>query len=253
MRGIAEARAADLTGPGGRRLARSHALTRAADLGTFSAVPSPAEGTVLTVARAAADRRQASLRSPGTTCSRRGHQGGGRRRTRPPWPHDRRARGPAPGGCGGRRGRGLVVLSDALLEVVTGVHSDLPEFARLARAGLLADPQHMLHGYGGPAYEVMYLLDADDEAMPALRSRPAGRARRLARGRGRGRPVERPRARRRRRRGRRGRPGHRAARTASGSPTWPRSSTPGPSPPAGGWWSPSPTGRVSPTCSRPVG
>jgi dihydroxyacetone kinase-like predicted kinase len=32
----------------------------------------------------------------------------------------------------------------------------------------------MLHGYGGPAYEVMYLLDAPDEAIPGFKARLAG-------------------------------------------------------------------------------
>ena len=72
-------------------------------------------------------------------------------------------------------GRGYVVLTDALLEVVTGVHRELPEFARLApEPDSLADPEHMLHGYGGPAYEVMYLLDAPDEAIPGFKARLAG-------------------------------------------------------------------------------
>ena len=69
-------------------------------------------------------------------------------------------------------GRGYVVLSDALLEVVTGVHRELPEFARLApEPDSLADPEHVLHGYGGPAYEVMYLLDAPDDTIPGFKER----------------------------------------------------------------------------------
>ena len=73
---------------------------------------------------------------------------------------------------------------------------------------------------GRPAYEVMYLLDAEDDADPGLREQ-LGAARRLARGRRRRGPVERPRPRRRRRCRDRGRHRGRAARTGSGSPTSP--------------------------------
>ena len=52
----------------------------------------------------------------------------------------------------------------------------------------------------GPAYEVMYLLDADDEKIPELRRALAGLGR-LAGGRRWSRSLERPRARGRRRRG----------------------------------------------------
>jgi hypothetical protein len=71
-------------------------------------------------------------------------------------------------------GRGFVVLSDALLEVVTGVRRELPEFERLVpEPDSLLDPADVVHGYGGPSYEVMYLLDAEDGRVPALRERLA--------------------------------------------------------------------------------
>jgi dihydroxyacetone kinase-like predicted kinase len=71
-------------------------------------------------------------------------------------------------------GRGYVVLTDALLEVVTGVHRELPEFPRSAPVpDSLASPADLVHGYGGPAYEVMYLLDAPDAAVPQLKARLA--------------------------------------------------------------------------------
>ena len=54
------------------------------------------------------------------------------------------------------------------------------------------------HHYGGPAYEVMFLLEADDEAVPALRA-DARLPRRQPRGRRRRPALERPCARRRRR------------------------------------------------------
>ncbi|MCU0263155.1 MAG: DAK2 domain-containing protein [Candidatus Nanopelagicales bacterium] len=172
IRGIAATRAADLTRPmDGTWLA--DALTRAASA-AFSAVSDPKEGTVLTVARAAATAAtEMATESDGDLQAV----------TRAAAEAARTALAATTGQLEALRragvvdagGRGYVVLSDALLEVVTGVHSDLPEFARLApEPDSLADPEHMLHGYGGPAYEVMYLLDAPDEAIPGFKTRLAG-------------------------------------------------------------------------------
>ncbi len=172
LRGIAATRAADLTRPmDGSWLA--DALTRASSA-AFSAVSNPKEGTVLTVARAAAtaateiaaetDGDLQAVTRAAAEAARTALAG-----TTAQLEALRRA------GVVDAGGRGYVVLTDALLEVVTGVHSDLPEFARLApEPDSLADPEHMLHGYGGPAYEVMYLLDAPDEAIPGFKARLAG-------------------------------------------------------------------------------
>jgi DAK2 domain fusion protein YloV len=172
IRGIAATRAADLTRPmDGAWLA--DALTRAASA-AFSAVSSPKEGTVLTVARAAAAAAtEMAVESDGDLQAV----------TRAAAEAARTALAATTGQLEALRragvvdagGRGYVVLSDALLEVVTGVHSELPEFARLApEPDSLADPEHMLHGYGGPAYEVMFLLDAPDESIPGFKARLAG-------------------------------------------------------------------------------
>ena len=172
LRGIAATRAADLTRPmDGSWLA--DALTRAS-AAAFSAVSDPKEGTVLTVARAAAaaateiaaetDGDLQAVTTAAAEAARTALAG-----TTAQLEALRRA------GVVDAGGRGYVVLTDALLEVVTGVHSELPEFARLApEPDSLADPEHMLHGYGGPAYEVMYLLDAPDEAIPGFKARLAG-------------------------------------------------------------------------------
>jgi DAK2 domain fusion protein YloV len=172
LRGIAATRAADLTRPmDGSWLA--DALTRASSA-AFSAVSNPKEGTVLTVARAAAtaateiaaetDGDLQAVMKAAAVAARTALAG-----TTAQLEALRRA------GVVDAGGRGYVVLTDALLEVVTGVHSVLPEFARLApEPDSLADPEHMLHGYGGPAYEVMYLLDAPDESIPGFKERLAG-------------------------------------------------------------------------------
>jgi DAK2 domain fusion protein YloV len=172
LRGIAATRAADLTRPmDGSWLA--DALTRASSA-AFSAVSNPKEGTVLTVARAAAtaatematetDGDLQAVMKAAAEAARTALAG-----TTAQLEALRRA------GVVDAGGRGYVVLTDALLEVVSGVHSELPEFARVApEPDSLADPEHMLHGYGGPAYEVMYLLDAPDEAIPGFKARLAG-------------------------------------------------------------------------------
>ena len=63
-------------------------------------------------------------------------------------------------------GRGAVVLLDALVDVVTGADPGRPRPAHLpiptVGHGEVVDP-------GGPAYEVMYLLDAPAEPIAALR------------------------------------------------------------------------------------
>ena len=104
-------------------------------------------------------------------------------------------------------GRGLVVILDALAEVVSGIQ----------RAGVgvgphLPFPRPVDHEatahYGGPAYEVMFLLDAVAERGRRAPTDLDGLGDSLVDGRRR-RAVERPRSRRRRRGGGRGRPASR--------------------------------------------
>ncbi len=145
-----------------------------ASAGAYSAVSSPKEGTILTVARVAAEAAQAAAdetsgellavtqaaaQAARTALSETTEQLEALRRA----------------GVVDAGGRGYVVLTDALLEVVSGVHRELPEFARLApEPDSLTDAEHTLHGYGGPAYEVMHLLDAQDEAIAGFKARLAG-------------------------------------------------------------------------------
>lgn len=67
-------------------------------------------------------------------------------------------------------GAGIVVILSALREVITG---ERPPPSGPHKVPMLdADPDS--HGYAGPSYEVMYLLEADDGAIPALKHRLAG-------------------------------------------------------------------------------
>jgi hypothetical protein len=171
LRGIAATRAADLTRPmDGGWLA--DALDRAASA-AFGAVADPKEGTVLTVARATADAAgERAAASGGDLQEVTQAAAQAARAALAETPNQLEALRRA--GVVDAGGRGYVVLTDALLEVVTGVRRELPEFARLApEPDSLADPEHLLHGYGGPAYEVMFLLDAPDESVPGLKSRLA--------------------------------------------------------------------------------
>ena len=101
-------------------------------------------------------------------------------------------------------GRGICVILDAAETVLTG-RRPVPVTAPLGTHTIPTPVPHDLVE-GGPAYEVMYLLDADDDRIPHLKATlgrlgdSRGRRRRRA-------AVERPRPRRRRRRRDRGRPG----------------------------------------------
>jgi len=139
------------------------AFGRSAD-SAYAAVADPREGTVLTVARAAADAVAAlgpgtSLEALVTAASDAAS--------------DALARTPdqlevlARAGVVDAGGKGLVVILDALVETVTGVRRD---------AGPSAPPipfdVHDLDE-GGGAYEVMYLLDSQDAEVHTLRARLA--------------------------------------------------------------------------------
>lgn len=171
MRGFAAERAADLARPmGGAWLADALARASVAALG---AVADPKEGTILTVARCTAEAAaEAAEASGGDLLSVMQAAAEAARTSLAATTGQLEALRRA--GVVDAGGRGLVVLTDALLEVVTGVHRELPEFPRLApEPDSLAAPEHTLHGYGGPAYEVMYLLDAADPAVAGLKAQLA--------------------------------------------------------------------------------
>ncbi|MGB7981537.1 MAG: DAK2 domain-containing protein [Candidatus Nanopelagicales bacterium] len=172
VRGMSAARARDLD----RRM-DGHFLAealRGAAAAAYSAVSSPKEGTILTVARVAAEAAEAvALETGGDLLAVTQAAAEGARTALSETTDQLEALRRA--GVVDAGGRGFVVLTDSLLEVVTGVHRDLPEFARLApQPDSLTSPEDMLHGYGGPAYEVMYLIDAPDASVPGFKARLAG-------------------------------------------------------------------------------
>jgi uncharacterized protein len=127
----------------------------------YAAVADPREGTILTVARAAADA--VGRLGPGTSLAAvvtAATDAAADALAHTPEQLDVLARA----GVVDAGGRGLVVILEALVETVTGVRRDPGPLAP-------AIPWDV-HGEetDGGQYEVMYLLDADEAAVPALRS-----------------------------------------------------------------------------------
>ncbi|NEB95516.1 DAK2 domain-containing protein [Streptomyces bauhiniae] len=166
LRGMAQALASDdagdVTHVDGTVL-RS-ALRRAADAAR-EAVAHPVEGTVLTVASAAAEAADGAEGDCGTVVLAAYE---GARAALAATPRQLAVLGRA--GVVDAGGRGLVTVLASLVEAVTG--EAVPEETYAAPAGAEVCPDAPEHaGEGGPAYEVIYLLEADDAAVARLRER----------------------------------------------------------------------------------
>jgi DAK2 domain fusion protein YloV len=174
LRGTAEVLAAIPSGRSIRGTDIAAMLERGSEL-AYSAVARPVEGTILTVARAAARAaRAASSRSasdsPAEAAGAASDGAAEALEQTPTLLESLRVAGVVDAG-----GRALVVVLDALVEVVTG--STRVPTAR--RAGHLLPtrptghlPAIQLTGAPSdcPAFEVMYLLDADEAAVGRLRA-----------------------------------------------------------------------------------
>jgi hypothetical protein len=168
---------ADVLSQPGVELADGRALAKAlenAAAAAYRAVADPVEGTILTVARAAADAalhsaNRASPNLPGVALAAARAAQEAVSRT-PQQLQVLRSAGVVDAG-----GRGLSVLLDAFDTVLTGRRA-LPAARRVGvhtvpspirpDGSAIADPQ--------PTFEVMYLLDAADDAIATLRQRLAG-------------------------------------------------------------------------------
>ncbi|MFI2202602.1 DAK2 domain-containing protein [Streptomyces sp. NPDC020192] len=147
------------------------ALRRAAD-SARQAVAHPVEGTVLTVASAAADAAEGAEGDCGAV-ARAAYEGA--RAALAATPGQLEVLGRA--GVVDAGGRGLVAVLGALVEAFTG--EAVRENARAAvpdahaRVAVVSDAGPCADGNGtdGPAYEVIYLLEADDTAVDRLRER----------------------------------------------------------------------------------
>ena len=141
---------------------------RAASDEAYAAVSRPVEGTILTVARAAAESAERAVHAGEglvtviESAVAAAHEALALTTDQLPALRD--------AGVVDAGGQGLVVVYDALLDVVTGVRRRRPRPA--ARTRLPAP--HVVHGApvgstGEPSYEVMYLLTASAEDVARLR------------------------------------------------------------------------------------
>ncbi|MEU7200163.1 DAK2 domain-containing protein [Streptomyces sp. NPDC045470] len=176
------------SGPGGPAAALKRALRRAAE-STYEAVAHPVEGTVLTVATVAA---QAAERADGTPAAVARAAYEGARTALDATPGQLAVLGRAgvvdAGGCG------LVALLGALAGALSGevptaaitvrpdapvpVAGGCPAAGGDGPASAEQRPEGTAHGDDadpdGPAFEVIYLLEADDSAVVRLRARLDG-------------------------------------------------------------------------------
>ncbi|MFF0447117.1 DAK2 domain-containing protein [Streptomyces sp. NPDC004609] len=134
------------------------ALRRAAELAR-EAVAHPVEGTILTVASAAADAAEATP----DDAARAAYEGA--RTALDATPGQLAVLGRA--GVVDAGGRGLLAVLGALVEAVTGEAPPPPP----ARVALPVPSAAEPCADGGPAFEVIYLLEAEDAAVARLRAR----------------------------------------------------------------------------------
>jgi len=156
------------TGPSERAaVAFAEGMARAAQAG-YTAVGEPVEGTILSVAKAAAEAAAQSAADPA-------HRLGHVVRAAAAAAREALARTPEQlavlreAGVVDAGGRGLCVVLDAVETAVTGRRPVSVPVPLGSRAIPVPLPAHDLSP-DGPAYEVMYLLDADDHTVPALRT-----------------------------------------------------------------------------------
>ncbi|WP_033222873.1 DAK2 domain-containing protein [Streptomyces virginiae] len=154
-------------GPGGL-LAR--ALTRAAEE-AYAAVAHPVEGTMLTVAGAAARAGEAAGAAAGTAAEVARAAYDGARAALAETPGQLAALGRAgvvdAGGCG------LVVVFGALWQALSG-EEPVVEPVRGRAVPVPQSPDPCAQEEDGPAYEVIYLLEASEAAVGELRERLDG-------------------------------------------------------------------------------
>ncbi|MBT2529132.1 DAK2 domain-containing protein [Streptomyces sp. ISL-99] len=143
-------------------------LRRAAE-SAYQAVAHPVEGTVLTVATAAAD---AAERTGGdaTEVVRAAYEGA--RTALEATPRQLAVLGRA--GVVDAGGRGLVAVLGALVEAVSGEAVAVHKRQAPAPLPVTDDCPADAGQEGGPAFEVIYLLEADDAAVARLRTRLDG-------------------------------------------------------------------------------
>jgi len=146
---------------------------RQAALASYAAVGEPQEGTMLTVLAAAADAAEAHIESASEATTGRLHtrdviaaaaQAARQALARTPEQLDLLA----DAGVVDAGGRGVCVLLDAFETAVTG-RRPVPTPTAPGTHTIPVPAEHTELRPDGPSYEVMYLLDAEDGAIPELR------------------------------------------------------------------------------------
>jgi uncharacterized protein len=164
LRGVADALAGV---PSARGRAMAEALTVAARA-AYAAVAEPVEGTVLSVAAGAAAAARAADTDDLAAVVRAAAEGAAKALARTPEQLPILARA----GVVDAGGRGLVVLLDALVEVVTGeVRAEASAAPARGRRALTVARET---GSSEFSYEVQYLLDAAEDAVDRLKAVLAG-------------------------------------------------------------------------------
>ncbi|WP_405712700.1 DAK2 domain-containing protein [Streptomyces xanthophaeus] len=169
LRGVADVLGDAPTGHGSGRLLAG-ALTRAAE-SAYEAVAHPVEGTMLTVATAAARAGEAAGEAAGSAAEVARAAYDGARAALAETPGQLAVLGRAgvvdAGGCG------LVAVLGALWQALSG---EVPaaEPVRGRAVPVPQTPEPCAQEQDGPAYEVIYLLEASDAAVGELRARLDG-------------------------------------------------------------------------------
>ncbi|HET7326957.1 MAG TPA: DAK2 domain-containing protein [Nocardioidaceae bacterium] len=146
-------------------------LVAAADAG-YAAVGTPVEGTILTVAREAGEAARQAAEDTGALADTITAAATAAREALQRTPDQLPALAAA--GVVDAGGRGLCVLFDVAETLLTGVHRAGPVVRRRpvpVAAGSSAGSGGGGLNPGGPSSEVMFLLDAEDAAIPLLRDR----------------------------------------------------------------------------------
>ena len=144
----------------------AEALQQATDA-SYAAVGEPVEGTILTVARAASDAAMAHAADPASRARDvLALAAKAAREALARTPEQLKALRDA--GVVDAGGRGLSVILDAAETVLTG-RRPAPVQTRIGQHHIPVPVPADDLTEDGPAYEVMYLLDADDERIPELR------------------------------------------------------------------------------------
>ena len=158
--------------PGERAAALFAAGMQEAVEAAYAAVGRPVEGTILSVARAASEAAAQAVEDPGMRTAgvievALGAAYDALERTPDQLEVLRRA------GVVDAGGRGLCLVLEAALAAYTGRKELVSAGERRSGHAIAVPPADLPEGdldEGGPAYEVMYLLDADDDAIPSLRA-----------------------------------------------------------------------------------